>query len=583
MSKLAGIILFISFSSLFSQVASAAYKCAKDVDNSGSIDQEYELRSCGIYYDGKLCPIDSRSCSGSYSSGFSCPYGQDNECIDKNPNHPPHKSCRITYDYSSGDTTGISPVVMDGRSENDQGGSGSCGPRCTEFFIRSYSSSPPGQCTTNTQWQRLKVVNRDLIESVYLSTQNHAASGVVDIDGVQVYESPNYPDCEETYGEIESGKSILDLIGGHGSTFTHTSSARGRGAGVNISKIKVIKKDTCGNPEERVSNTCESYENNAQCFIRNEWVDGIQTIRNFKSTGKQPAATTKTFGKSCPTSKTVTRNDWDTKREYVCPEPGYEPDMECSEQTCADTANGGITHVEEVPDKPKSNNNAFDENGNCIGEIEIFSGKAARCRKSGVQTSWQNCCKSRQNTMSDTMGSSSEENSDQSEYIGNIGIAAKLGIDAGSKAANDFLKTAFEPATMAFDIANQILNEFFVDTCDEKDLETAFMNNSGYCVYLGETCREEWEFIGCVQKQKVYCCFNSRLSAIIQREGRKQLESLSGFGSKRKPNCRGFTPEEFQAIDFSRIDMSEYYEEIQHTSQDSMKSMMQEKAQEYEK
>ncbi len=32
-------------------------------------------------------------------------------------------------------------------------------------------------------------------------------------------------------------------------------------------------------------------------------------------------------------------------------------------------------------------------------------------------------------------------------------------------------------------------------------------------------------------------------------------------------NCRGFTPEEFQALDFSRMDLSEYYNEIEARAQ----------------
>jgi conjugal transfer mating pair stabilization protein TraN len=44
---------------------------------------------------------------------------------------------------------------------------------------------------------------------------------------------------------------------------------------------------------------------------------------------------------------------------------------------------------------------------------------------------------------------------------------------------------------------------------------------------------------------------------------------MSGsWGSPKNPNCRGFTPEEFQMLDFSKIDLSEWYGDIQvHTQQ----------------
>jgi len=68
-----------------------------------------------------------------------------------------------------------------------------------------------------------------------------------------------------------------------------------------------------------------------------------------------------------------------------------------------------------------------------------------------------------------------------------------------------------------------------------------------------------------VQKAKVYCCFNSKLARILHEKGRPQLDTFvsSGmWGSKDNPYCRGFTPDEFQALDFGKIDLSEYYGDI---------------------
>ena len=35
-----------------------------------------------------------------------------------------------------------------------------------------------------------------------------------------------------------------------------------------------------------------------------------------------------------------------------------------------------------------------------------------------------------------------------------------------------------------------------------------------------------------------------------------------GWGSGKRPDCSGFTPEEFEQIDFSRIDLSEFIAEV---------------------
>ncbi len=105
----------------------------------------------------------------------------------------------------------------------------------------------------------------------------------------------------------------------------------------------------------------------------------------------------------------------------------------------------------------------------------------------------------------------------------------------------------------------------FTGGCDKQDILTSTYKESGYCHYVGKRCISK--ILGkCVQKAKVYCCFNSKLARIIHEQGRPQLSTFGtsgGWGSAKNPKCRGFTPEEFQAIDFGRIDFSEYVEDIQ--------------------
>ena len=64
-----------------------------------------------------------------------------------------------------------------------------------------------------------------------------------------------------------------------------------------------------------------------------------------------------------------------------------------------------------------------------------------------------------------------------------------------------------------------------------------------------------------IKKNTSFCCFNSRLSRLLQEHGKKQLK-LS-FGSAEKPECRGFTPQELSQLDFSKMDLSELFEDIQ--------------------
>ena len=79
----------------------------------------------------------------------------------------------------------------------------------------------------------------------------------------------------------------------------------------------------------------------------------------------------------------------------------------------------------------------------------------------------------------------------------------------------------------------------------------------GQCHQVGEYCSEKWLSV-CVQKKKTYCCFGSALARIIGEQGRQQLGI--GWGTPKSPECRGFTPEEFQKLDFDKIDFSEWFE-----------------------
>jgi conjugal transfer mating pair stabilization protein TraN len=121
------------------------------------------------------------------------------------------------------------------------------------------------------------------------------------------------------------------------------------------------------------------------------------------------------------------------------------------------------------------------------------------------------------------------------------------------------------PTTLILNVIG-ILAVIFMGGCDKEDHMTVTLRESGYCHYVGSRCIKKVK-IGfvkkCVQKGKFYCCFNSKLARIIHEQGRPQLNTdIRNWGSAKHPNCRGFTPEEFASLDFDRIDLSEYFEDI---------------------
>lgn len=186
----------------------------------------------------------------------------------------------------------------------------------------------------------------------------------------------------------------------------------------------------------------------------------------------------------------------------VCPLGSY---------TCvSSTTNGGgsIDNTDTTQGATDKNpNGTTNSSGQCSGKIYIFNGKDMRCRPPGMQTGYSDCCTKTDSWFGLTKCGTSEVALGKARVSGNSG--------------------------------------------------------DGYCHYVGSYCAEEWN-LGltkiCVQKKKTYCCFNGLLGRVIQEQGRPQLGI--GWGSSEAPECRGFTPDEFQKLDFSKIDLGEFTQAV---------------------
>jgi len=113
-------------------------------------------------------------------------------------------------------------------------------------------------------------------------------------------------------------------------------------------------------------------------------------------------------------------------------------------------------------------------------------------------------------------------------------------------------------------------------SCSKSENEEWSLASKGNCVIVGEYCDTKFLWM-CMATKQVSCCFNSKFARILHQQGRPQLKAFAGmvgvkdyyggynvgvFGSTKAPNCRGFTPDEFQMLDFSQIDLSEYIADI---------------------
>jgi conjugal transfer mating pair stabilization protein TraN len=85
----------------------------------------------------------------------------------------------------------------------------------------------------------------------------------------------------------------------------------------------------------------------------------------------------------------------------------------------------------------------------------------------------------------------------------------------------------------------------------------------GLCHYVG-TYYTVKVLVVCLQKKKSFCCFHSVLGRIVQEQSRAtQGLPYKDWGNSKSPICWGFTPGQFQAADWSKINLGEYYSYIE--------------------
>lgn len=305
--------------------------------------------------------------------------------------------------------------------------------------------------------------------------------------------------------------------------------------------------------------------------------------------------------------------------QYTCMD--YQGQMRCSPNACFDPSKPGAEETATLDESMLQDDGERDPNGQCLGQIYIFNGKASRCRPPGLSVGMMNdCCESDDVASEDTGGSIQDVTQGiqiayeigQVAYYGNALATGAAQISAISTTATGavtsmtvvtatgttttlsgaaatgayatmasgatgasalgaglqaYAAALFNPTTIVIAIVVMVVMKVLMGSgCDAGDIQTGMQNEGKQCHYVGDYCQKKWPIVGCVQKAKSFCCFNSKMARIIHEQGRPQLQTFQpdgDWGTAEQPNCRGFTPDEFQALDFSRIDLSEYFADVQ--------------------
>jgi conjugal transfer mating pair stabilization protein TraN len=109
--------------------------------------------------------------------------------------------------------------------------------------------------------------------------------------------------------------------------------------------------------------------------------------------------------------------------------------------------------------------------------------------------------------------------------------------------------------------------------CSEEEKDLYRSTRDGKCHYVGK-------LPGTFMTKHVYCCFPTKLARILQEEGRKQLGI--DWGGSKKPLCQGLSFEQLTALDFSRMDLSEFVEDFREKiSEKQLSKKLRESLQEF--
>lgn len=119
---------------------------------------------------------------------------------------------------------------------------------------------------------------------------------------------------------------------------------------------------------------------------------------------------------------------------------------------------------------------------------------------------------------------------------------------------NGFQFTGFDPTSFAIAVGIQLVQQWL--ECDNNDQITMVKKGANLCTPADQWCSNKLRIIGtCIEKTESYCCFNSTLARLINRQGYQQL----GWDQR---NCGGFDEAAFSRLDFSSMDFTEFLAEV---------------------
>ncbi|WP_309091917.1 conjugal transfer protein TraN [Phenylobacterium sp.] len=102
--------------------------------------------------------------------------------------------------------------------------------------------------------------------------------------------------------------------------------------------------------------------------------------------------------------------------------------------------------------------------------------------------------------------------------------------------------------------------ELGLTQCSEEEKTLMQRQEAKATHYVGTYCSQKSFFGVCIEKAMRYCAFEGTIARIVQEAGRPQVNK--SWGTPKEADCSGFTIEEFQQLDLTNVDFSDFADEM---------------------
>ena len=278
-----------------------------------------------------------------------------------------------------------------------------------------------------------------------------------------------------------------------------------------------------------------------------DWTGGTLKDNDCPSSGNGACTKTGTLCSQAGQTRlidgvAVTPSCWQETDTYSCEETSG-PASSCSPPS-------GCTYIGQtcLDDVPDSQCKAWDNRYSCKSDVS--------------QTT--NSCKAKVCVGDICIGSDDEADSDMADAMSKL-LVAKLASADVSNSLTIFKGTPMRCRKALFGFNNCCKDsgwgqDLGLAQCSEEEKTLITRQEAKSVHYVGTYCSKKSFFGICREKAMRYCAFDGALARIVQEAGRPQLGK--GWGTPANADCSGFTVEEFENLDLTNVDFSEFTTEL---------------------